>query len=62
MHRRVIALFALVAMIAAAAPAPAQQQAPTRQPDVIYVPTPPEVVEAMLRLAKVTKNDVVYDL
>ena len=40
----------------------AQAQAPDRKPDVIYVPTPPEVVEAMLRLAKVTKNDVVYDL
>ena len=33
-----------------------------REPDVIYVPTPREVVEAMLRLAKVTKDDVVYDL
>ena len=62
MHRRVIALFALVALIAAVAPAPAQQQRPRREPDVIYVPTPPEVVEAMLRLAKVTKDDVVYDL
>ncbi|MEX2270368.1 MAG: methyltransferase domain-containing protein [Vicinamibacterales bacterium] len=41
--------------------APAQEQAP-RQPDVIYVPTPPEVVDAMLRLAKVGPNDVVYDL
>lgn len=41
----------------------AQQTAtPTRQPDVIFVPTPPEVVEAMLKLAGVTKNDVVYDL
>jgi tRNA G10 N-methylase Trm11 len=35
---------------------------PTRSPDVIYVPTPHEVVEAMLKVAKVTKNDVVYDL
>ena len=45
---------------AAQAQAPAQEE--TRKPDVIYVPTPPEVVEAMLRLAKVTKDDVVYDL
>ncbi len=29
---------------------------------IIYVPTPPEVVEAMLKLAKVGKDDVVYDL
>lgn len=34
----------------------------TRQPDVIYVPTPEEVVKAMLDVAKVTRNDVVYDL
>ena len=36
--------------------------APLRSPDVIFVPTPQEVVDAMLKLAKVTKNDVVYDL
>jgi precorrin-6B methylase 2 len=30
--------------------------------DVVYVPTPPEVVEKMLELAGVTKDDVVYDL
>jgi ribosomal protein L11 methylase PrmA len=40
----------------------AQAPAPTRTPDVIFVPTPQEVVDAMLKLAKVTKNDVVYDL
>ncbi|MEM6753352.1 MAG: class I SAM-dependent methyltransferase [Cyanobacteria bacterium P01_C01_bin.38] len=49
-----------------------QAQAPTtstptpspslRSPDVVYVPTPPEVVERMLTLAKVNKNDVLYDL
>ena len=33
-----------------------------RRPEVPYVPTPNEVVEAMLRLAQVSKNDVVYDL
>ncbi len=30
--------------------------------DVPYVPTPPEVVDAMLELAGVTQNDIVYDL
>jgi ribosomal protein L11 methylase PrmA len=40
----------------------AQQPAASREPDVIFVPTPPDVVEAMLKLAKVTPNDVVYDL
>ncbi len=33
-----------------------------RQPEVPYVPTPHQVVEEMLRLANVGKNDVVYDL
>jgi cyclopropane fatty-acyl-phospholipid synthase-like methyltransferase len=39
-----------------------EQVAESRRPDVIYVPTPPHVVEKMLELAKVTKKDVVYDL
>ena len=33
-----------------------------REPDVVYVPTPQEVVDEMLKLAKVTKDDVIYDL
>jgi hypothetical protein len=33
-----------------------------REPDVIYVPTPPEVVDKMLELAKVKKDDLLYDL
>ncbi|GAA6617443.1 SAM-dependent methyltransferase [Scytonema sp. NUACC26] len=33
-----------------------------KQPDVVYVPTPQEVVDKMLEVAKVTKNDVLYDL
>jgi SAM-dependent methyltransferase len=37
-------------------------QQPKRTPDIHFVPTPEEVVEAMLRLAEVDKNDVVYDL
>jgi predicted RNA methylase len=42
----------------------AARQAPVelRKPDVIFVPTPQEVVDAMLKLANVTKDDVVYDL
>jgi ribosomal protein L11 methylase PrmA len=42
------------------AQAPAKR--PAQQPDVIFVPTPQEVVEDMLRLANVGKNDVLYDL
>jgi precorrin-6B methylase 2 len=33
-----------------------------RSPDVVYVPTPAEAVDAMLKVAKVGKDDVVYDL
>lgn len=44
-----------------AAPNPATA-APTRAPDVVYVPTPVPVVNEMLRLANVKSNDVVYDL
>jgi SAM-dependent methyltransferase len=40
----------------------AQVQQPTRQPDVIYVPTRQTVVDAMLSVAKVKAGDVVYDL
>ena len=31
-------------------------------PDIHFVPTPNSVIDAMLRLAKVTPDDVVYDL
>lgn len=41
-----------------AVPAAAREQ----QPDVIFVPTPHEVVAEMLRLAQVKKGDVLYDL
>ena len=33
-----------------------------RSPDVVFVPTPHDVVEAMLKVAKVGKSDVLYDL
>jgi len=37
-------------------------QDPARKPDVMFLATDPLVVNAMLTLGKVTKNDVVYDL
>jgi precorrin-6B methylase 2 len=40
----------------------AEQGAVLRGPDVIFVPTPNEVVDMMLKLAGVTKKDTVYDL
>lgn len=33
-----------------------------RRPDVIFVPTPPETVDEMLRQANLKKGDVLYDL
>src|SRR5438128_9860055 len=38
------------------------QDKPLRDPDVIYVPTPYEVVDKMFELADVRKGEVVYDL
>lgn len=37
-------------------------QEPSRTPDVVYVGTPYDVVSRMLKLARVTKEDLVYDL
>jgi tRNA G37 N-methylase Trm5 len=42
--------------------ASAQTAARTQAPDVIYVPTPYEVVDEMLKLGGVKKGDVLYDL
>jgi tRNA G37 N-methylase Trm5 len=54
-------LLFLVSMLSAVA-ASAQPAARTQAPDVIYVPTPYEVVDEMLKLAGVKKGDVLYDL
>ena len=51
-------LFALLLFFSAAV----QAQERTQSPDVIYVPTPYDVVDAMLKLARVGKGDVLYDL
>jgi len=40
----------------------APAEAPERTPDVVYVPTPPQVVDAMIEMAKVRDGDVLYDL
>ena len=42
--------------------AEAQPEDPNRGPDVVFVPTPEIVVDAMLKLAEVKPGDVVYDL
>ncbi len=43
-------------------PASPNVEAPERDPDVPYVPTPNEVVTQMLQIANVKKGDVLYDL
>lgn len=35
---------------------------PAREPDVVFWPTPPSVVDKMLEAVHVTKSDLVYDL
>jgi tRNA G10 N-methylase Trm11 len=53
-----VAALVLVSMTAASASQ--KPSAPT--PDIHYVPTSAGVADAMLKLARVTANDVVYDL
>lgn len=59
----IAALFVLATF---AWPAVAQETKPKAEkapePDVVYVPTPHDVVTKMLQLAAVTKKDVLYDL
>lgn len=51
------ALAACVLLLGCASPSPDPQDA-----DVLYLPTPLPVVEAMLRLAELHEGDVLYDL
>jgi len=53
---------ATVSAQAAQQAAPQTENKPARTPDVIFVPTPEAVVNAMLEVAKVTKDDIIYDL
>ena len=65
LNRRALVLGLMAAVpLAVGIPALVLQAQPgtDRKPDVVYVPTPPEVVDKMLELAEVTKDDVVYDL
>ena len=66
MRRAIFPSFLLCAALAGSlwlnAKAQAPEKKPLRQPDIYFVPTPPEVVRAMLKMAGVKKGDVVYDL
>ncbi|MEX2303531.1 MAG: class I SAM-dependent methyltransferase [Bryobacterales bacterium] len=59
--KRTVFLVILLTMTFSLALAPAQEKT-LREPDVIYVPTPQEVVDEMLKLAGVHSGDIVYDL
>jgi SAM-dependent methyltransferase len=68
---RTLAILPVVIGLVFAAPAPrtaiaqdteAASAKKAREPDVVYVPTPHDVVAKMLEMAKVKKGDIVYDL
>ena len=61
LNRRVVLVLAFAALTGFGNSASAQK-APLRAPDVRYEPSSPEQTRAMLKLAGVTKKDVVYDL
>jgi Methyltransferase domain len=52
----------LALILAAAVAANAQSSTTPKEPDVPYVPTHEKVVAEMLKVAKVKKSDVLYDL
>ena len=58
--------FALAGVVALAVASPLEASAQPRmkkgEPTLIYVPTPQSVVDKMLEVAKVTKDDYVFDL
>jgi SAM-dependent methyltransferase len=59
-----LCLLACVSVVAGAAdlPLPERSQRATRPPDIFFAPTSQPVVQEMLELARVTRDDVVYDL
>jgi SAM-dependent methyltransferase len=68
---RTVALLSVVIGLVLVAPASRRavseeiKKAPpkdARRPDVVYVPTPHDVVDKMLEIARVKKGDLVYDL
>lgn len=68
-RRQMVWLLVVALMVPAGVPAVAQQAPPPVQPqvgqagkDVVWVPTPEEMVDRMLDLAEVTADDFVVDL
>jgi SAM-dependent methyltransferase len=52
----------VIGVVISAAPQIGAAQQPSRPPDTYFVPTRHAVADAMLKLAGVTRDDVVYDL
>lgn len=61
-RRYAVPLLALTLVLAVAACGRLPGPAPSRAPDVPYLPTDEEIVKVMLDVAQVTKDDVLYDL
>lgn len=61
-NRRRLALAGLLLPLAPSHVLAQPAAAPARTPDVVYVPTPQEVVDEMLKVAAVRGSDVLYDL
>jgi len=65
MHARRVAVILALAASGACSAAPRPEEEPLGKigkPDVVFVPTPQEVVDMMLHLARIKPGDVVYDL
>lgn len=58
----VIVVGMALSVVVPAQPAAQSAAAPAVKADVVYIPTPRVVVDAMLAAAEVTNRDVVYDL
>jgi len=61
-NRNHIRVFPFLFILALSLVLPTFGQEPARSPDVIFVPTPQDVVDAMLKMANVKQGDIVYDL
>lgn len=62
MFRIGAATLIVVGLLLGSAAAQSRDKAATKTPDVVYVPTPHDVVDRMLELAKVKKGELLYDL
>ena len=52
----------VIGVVSCVAPQTDAAQQPSRPPDIYFVPTRHAVADAMLKLARVTREDIVYDL